>query len=228
MSLEVRLKHRFGETLINVEFQATSRLTAIFGKSGSGKSSIINMIAGLVKPTEGRIVVDSRVLFDSDLGVNIPVHQRRIGYVFQEGLLFPHFTVEQNLNYGRRFNRVVPEPEDIISLLGLSALLKRKPINLSGGEKQRVAIGRALMSNPSLLLMDEPLASLDEARKLEILPYIEVLRDQTKIPIIYISHSISEVIRLAGDVVHIDAGKIIAHGSPQTLRLSHSENTPIA
>ena len=209
MSLEVRLKHPMGKTLIDVEFQATSRLTAIFGKSGSGKSSIINMIAGLVKPTEGRIVVDSRVLFDSDLGVNIPVHQRRIGYVFQDGLLFPHFTVEQNLSYGRRFNRGVLEPGVIISLLDLAALLKRKPINLSGGEKQRVAIGRALMSNPSLLLMDEPMASIDEERKLEILPYIETLRDEMKLPIIYVSHSAHEVKRLAGDVIYIDNGRII-------------------
>jgi molybdate transport system ATP-binding protein len=217
MSLEVRLKHRLGETLIDVEFQATSRLTAIFGKSGSGKSSIINMIAGLVKPAEGRIVVDNRVLFDSDLGVNIPVHQRRIGYVFQDGLLFPHFTVEQNLDYGRRFNRGVLEPRVIISLLDLAALLKRKPINLSGGEKQRVAIGRALISNPSLLLMDEPLASLDEARKSEILPYIETLRDEMKLPIVYVSHSAQEVNRLAGDVVHIDNGKFIAQGPPGVL-----------
>ena len=217
MSLEVRLKHRLGETLIDVEFQATSRLTAIFGKSGSGKSSIINMIAGLVKPAEGRIVVDKRVLFDSDLGVNIPVYQRRIGYVFQDGLLFPHFTVEQNLDYGRRFNRGVLEPRVIISLLDLAALLKRKPINLSGGEKQRVAIGRALMSNPSLLLMDEPLTSLDEERKSEILPYIETLRDEMKLPIVYVSHSAQEVNRLAGGVVHIDNGKIIAQGPPSVL-----------
>ncbi len=231
MSLEVRVKHQLGATLIDVDFQTTSRLTALFGRSGSGKSSITNMIAGLVKPAQGRIVVDGRVLFDSELRVNVPTHQRRTGYVFQDGLLFPHLTVEQNLDYGRRFNRGVPETSHIISLLGLDALLKRKPINLSGGEKQRVAIGRALMSNPSLLLMDEPMASLDEARKLEILPYIEILRDQTKIPIIYISHSIEEVMRLAGDVVHIDGGKIIAQGSPQslqTLRLSHPANTPIA
>ena len=230
MSLEVRLKHQLGEILVDVDFQTSSGLTALFGKSGSGKTSIINMIAGLVRPSKGLIVVDDRVLFNSDLGVNIPVHQRRIGYVFQDGLLFPHFTVEQNLNYGRRFNRGGPEPEDIISLLDLTALLKRKPNNLSGGEKQRVAIGRALMSNPSLLLMDEPMASLDAARKAEILPYIEILRDETKIPIIYISHSVEEVVRLAGAVVHIDGGKIIAQGSPQsiqTLRLSSNVNTPI-
>jgi molybdate transport system ATP-binding protein len=217
MSLEVRVRHQLGDMKIDVDFRTSSGLTALFGKSGSGKSSITNMIAGLIKPTQGRIVVDGRVLFDTELRVNIPTHQRRIGYVFQDGLLFPHLSVEQNLNYGRRFNGPAHAPNNIISLLGLEGLLKRKPINLSGGEKQRVAIGRALMSNPSLLLMDEPMASLDEARKLEILPYIEVLRDQTKIPIIYISHSINEVIRLAGDVVHIDAGKIIAHSSPQRL-----------
>ncbi len=217
MSLEVRVKHQLGNTLIDVDFQTNSNLTALFGKSGSGKSSIINMIAGLVKPTQGRIVFNNRIMFDSALGLNVPVHQRRIGYVFQDGLLFPHFTVEQNLNYGRRFNRGDIEPEGIISLLGLAALLKRKPINLSGGEKQRVAIGRALMSNPSLLLMDEALASLDEVRKSEILPYIERLRDEMKLPIIYVSHSIEEVKRLAREVVYIDNGKIIAQGPPRLL-----------
>jgi molybdate transport system ATP-binding protein len=223
MSLEVRVKHQLGNTLIDVDFQTSSRLTALFGKSGSGKSSIINMIAGLVKPSQGRIVFGGHVFFDSELRLNVPTHKRRIGYVFQEGLLFPHLTVEQNLNYGRRFNGPAHAPNNNISLLGLEALLKRKPINLSGGEKQRVAIGRALMSNPSLLLMDEPLASLDEARKAEILPYIEALRDEIKIPIIYISHSVDEVMRLAGHVVYIDGGKIIDQGPPQlaqTLRLN--------
>jgi molybdate transport system ATP-binding protein len=223
MSLEVRIKHQLGSILIDVDFQTRGRLTALFGKSGSGKSSIINMIAGLVRPSQGRIVFGGHVFFDSELRLNVPTHKRRIGYVFQEGLLFPHLTVEQNLNYGRRFNGPAHTPNNIISLLGLEALLKRKPINLSGGEKQRVAIGRALMSNPSLLLMDEPLASLDEARKAEILPYIEALRDEIKIPIIYISHSVDEVMRLAGHVVSIDGGKIIDQGPPQlaqTLRLN--------
>jgi molybdate transport system ATP-binding protein len=230
MSIEVRLKRQLGKLLVDVEFYTSGGLTALFGKSGAGKTSIVNMIAGLIKPTQGRIVIDGRVLFDSELGINVPTHQRRIGYVFQEGLLFPHLTVELNLNYGRRFNGPAHAPSNIISLLGLEALLKRKPINLSGGEKQRVAIGRALMSNPSLLLMDEPLASLDEARKSEILPYIEILRDEFKIPIIYISHSVEEVMRLAGDVLHIDGGKIIAQGPPQliqTLKLNQAVNTPI-
>jgi molybdate transport system ATP-binding protein len=223
MSLEVRVRHHLGETKIDVDFQTSSGLTALFGKSGSGKSSITNMIAGLIKPTQGRIVFEGQVLFDSELHIHVPTHKRRIGYVFQDGLLFPHFTVEQNLNYGRRFNGLSPAPNNIISLLGLETLLKRKPINLSGGEKQRVAIGRALTSNPSLLLMDEPMASLDEARKAEILPYIEALRDEIKIPIIYISHSVDEVMRLAGEVVYIDGGKIIDQGPPQfvqTLRLN--------
>ena len=217
MSLNVRLKHQLGDVLIDVDFQTSSRLTAIFGKSGSGKTSVINMIAGLVKPAKGLIVVDDRVLFDSNSGVNIPIHQRRIGYVFQDGLLFPHLNVEQNLNFGVRFNRHAKQAlnaNDIISLLGLQALLKRKPINLSGGEKQRVAIGRALMSNPSLLLMDEPMASLDEARKSEILPYIEKLRDVMNIPIIYVSHAKDEVMRLASDVIHIENGKVVAQGAP--------------
>lgn len=230
MSLEVRVKHQLGNTLIEVDFQTSSRLTALFGKSGSGKSSIINMIAGLVKPSQGRIVFEGKVLFDSELRLNVPTHKRRIGYVFQEGLLFPHLTVEQNLNFGRKFNGSAPASNNIISLLGLEALLKRKPNNLSGGEKQRVAIGRALMASPSLLLMDEPMASLDEARKAEILPYIETLRDEIKIPIIYISHSVEEVMRLAGDVIYIDGGKIIAQGPPQliqTHRLKYFENTPI-
>jgi molybdate transport system ATP-binding protein len=230
MSLEVRLRHQLGNILIDVNFQTRSGLTALFGKSGSGKSSIINMVAGLVRPSQGRIVFGGQVLFDSELRIHVPTHKRRIGYVFQEGLLFPHLTVERNLNYGRRFNGPAHAPSNIISLLGLEALLKRKPINLSGGEKQRVAIGRALMSNPSLLLMDEPLASLDEARKSEILPYIEILRDEFIIPIIYISHSVEEVMRLAGDVVHIDGGKIIAQGPPQliqTLKLNQAVNTPI-
>jgi molybdate transport system ATP-binding protein len=217
MSLEVRIRHQLGKTLIDVNFHTSSRLTALFGKSGSGKSSIINMIAGLNKPAQGRIVFGGQVLFDSELRINIPTHKRRIGYVFQEGLLFPHLNVEQNLDYGRKFNGPARATTNVISLLGLEALLKRKPINLSGGEKQRVAIGRALMSNPSLLLMDEPLASLDEARKAEILPYIETLRDEIKLPTVYISHSVDEVARLAGDVVHIDSGKIVAQGLPQSI-----------
>ena len=228
MSLDIRVKHQLGDLSVDVAFQTKARLTALFGKSGSGKTSIINMIAGLVRPDQGRIVVDDRVFFDSEMRVNVPTHKRHIGYVFQEGLLFPHFTVEQNLNYGRRFNSQKATAVEVVSLLGLETLLKRKPINLSGGEKQRVAIGRALTSNPQLLLMDEPMASLDEERKAEILPYIETLRDELQIPIIYISHSVEEVTRLAGDVVHIEKGNVIAQGSPQSLGLNYIPNTPIA
>lgn len=217
MTLEVMLRHRLGAFSLDASFQSDGRLTALFGPSGSGKTSVVNAIAGLMRPEHGRIVVDGRVLVDTAKRLFVPGHKRRIGYVFQDARLFPHMTVRQNLAYGRFFapraERYANEAK-MIDLLGVGHLLERKPDRLSGGEKSRVAIGRALIASPRLILMDEPLASLDEARKVEILPYIERLRDQTRVPIVYVSHSVSEVARLATDVVLLGAGKVVASGPP--------------
>jgi len=185
MTIAVDIHQRLGAFELDARFTSSGRLTALFGPSGSGKSSVINVIAGLTRPQEGRVEVDGRVLVDTAAGIFVPKHKRRIGMVFQEALLFPHMSVASNLRFGRWFT---PQAERyanmdaVVELLGIGALLERRPGRLSGGEKQRVAIGRALLASPRLLLMDEPLASLDEARKAEILPYIERLRDETKIP----------------------------------------------
>jgi molybdate transport system ATP-binding protein len=215
MTLAVDIGHRLGGFLLDVQFKTGSGLVALFGRSGSGKTSIINIIAGLVRPARGRVTIDAAVLVDTEGGLFVPRHRRRVGYVFQEGRLFPHLTVRQNLLYGRWFAPQTKRGDDldrVVNLLGIVGLLDRRPGRLSGGEKQRVAIGRALLANPRVLLMDEPLASLDEARKGEILPYIERLRDQSKIPIIYVSHSIAEVARLATTVVLLSEGKVAAVG----------------
>jgi len=211
------LQKRFPEFQIGAALAAPAdgtRLTALFGRSGCGKTSIVNMIAGLLKPDSGRIQVDDRVLFDSARGTEIPVHERGVGYVFQEARLFPHLTVQSNLRYGAR--RAAPERfafGQIVELLDIGPLLKRRPAALSGGEKQRVAFGRAILSNPEILLMDEPLASLDGARKAEILPFIERLRDELDLPIVYVSHAIEEVVRLADTMVLLDNGGVVASGS---------------
>jgi molybdate transport system ATP-binding protein len=215
MTLSVRIHHRLGEFLLDAAFESSGRLTALFGASGSGKTSLINLIGGLIRPAEGRIAADGRVLVDTGAGIFVPKHRRRIGYVFQDARLFPHLTVRQNLAYGRFFTPVAERYADfdaVVDLLGIGHLLARKPASLSGGEKQRVAIGRALIASPRLILMDEPLASLDDARKAEIMPYIERLRDETRIPIVYVSHSVAEVVRLATDVVVLAAGKVSASG----------------
>jgi molybdate transport system ATP-binding protein len=215
MTLVLDIKHRLGTFVLDAQFEAGSGLVALFGRSGSGKTSIINAIAGLIRPQQGRITIDGTALVDTERGVFVPRHRRRIGYVFQEGRLFPHLTVRQNLLYGRWFAPGVKREGDlerVVDLLGIGALLERRPGRLSGGEKQRVAIGRALLADPRLLLMDEPLASLDEARKAEIMPYIERLRDQGAMPIIYVSHSIAEVARLATTVVLLSEGKVAAVG----------------
>ena len=215
MTVLVDIEHRLGEFRLDARFASSGRLTALFGPSGSGKSSLISVIAGLTRPRKGRIEIEDRVLIDTRAGVFVPKHKRRIGMVFQDALLFPHMSVAHNLRFGRWFTPPAERYADfdsVVDLLGIEALLERRPGKLSGGEKQRVAIGRALLASPKLLLMDEPLASLDEARKAEILPYIERLRDETKIPIVYVSHSIAEVARLASDVVVLAGGKVVASG----------------
>ncbi len=219
MTMRVEVEHRLGTFKLAAMFETSGGLTALYGDSGSGKTTLVNTIAGLIAPQKGIIVIDDVVLFDSDKNINIPSHKRRIGYVFQDARLFPHFSVKQNLLYGKWFaarsNKT--ETEKIIDLLGLGKLLHRMPHNLSGGERQRVGMGRALLSSPRLLLMDEPLASLDDARKLEIMPYIEQLRDEMGIPIIYVSHSVSEVMALATKIVLMSHGKTTTSGTPSQI-----------
>src|SRR6201988_807763 len=182
MMIEVDVERRLGALSLEARFAAGRGLVALFGRSGSGKTSVVNIIAGLIRPDRGKVVIDGTVLVDTDRGIFLPSYRRRLGYVFQEGRLFPHLTVRQNLLYGAWFARStknVSEFSRVIDLLGIGELLDRRPSLLSGGEKQRVAIGRALLASPRLLLMDEPLASLDEARKAEILPYLECLYAET-------------------------------------------------
>ncbi len=215
MTIACDIEHRLGNFQLDVHFKAGEGLIALFGRSGAGKSTIVNVIAGLIRPDQGRVEIDGVTLLDTRQDIFVPRHKRRLGYVFQEGRLFPHLTVRQNLLYGQWFSA---QGEDrgnldrVVGLLGIESLLDRRPARLSGGEKQRVAIGRALLASPRLLLMDEPLASLDEERKAEILPYIERLRDQSKVPIVYVSHSIAEVVRLASTVVLLSDGTVAAVG----------------
>lgn len=216
MTVEIDIRHKLGDFTLAASFASAGRLTALFGRSGSGKTTLINVIAGLMRPDDGRVSVDGQPLVDTARRLFVPAYRRRVGYVFQEGRLFPHLNVRRNLVFGRWFT---PRAErhgefaDVVDLLGLGTLLERYPASLSGGEKQRVAIGRALLASPRILLMDEPLASLDDARKAEILPYIERLRDELGIPIVYVSHSVSEVVRLATTVVVLSDGQVVASGS---------------
>jgi molybdate transport system ATP-binding protein len=215
MTIEVDVDHRLGDFRLCANFASSGQLTALFGSSGSGKTSLVNVIAGLIKPGRGRVVVDGFTLTDTERRIFLPRHRRRVGYVFQEGRLFPHLSVRRNLLYGRWFvarRERYASVKAIVELLGIEPLLDRSPEGLSGGEKQRVAIGRALLASPRLLLMDEPLASLDEERKSEILPYIERLRDELRIPIVYVSHSLAEVSRLATTLVVLTAGRVIGYG----------------
>ena len=218
--LAVSVEKRLGDFALNAKFEAAGGVTALFGPSGAGKSMLVSMIAGLLAPDRGHISLDDTVLFDSSAHKNVPAYRRRIGYVFQEGRLFPHMTVANNLEYGRWMGGLAPDPaetERIIALLDIGSLLRRRPGRLSGGERQRVAIGRALLMKPRLLLLDEPLASLDRARKLEILPYLGRLRDEAKVPMIYVSHQAGEIQRIASQVVRIEDGQVFAIGGLELL-----------
>lgn len=213
--LAVDVEKRLGDFTLTARFETAAGATALFGPSGAGKTTIVNMIAGLVTPERGRIALDDAVLFDSNGRVNVAPHRRDIGYVFQEGRLFPHLTVGQNLGYGRWMRGLTRDGDEearVTALLHLGAFVRRRPGRLSGGERQRVAIGRALLMRPRLLLLDEPLASLDFARKAEILPYLERLRDEAHVPIVYVSHHAEEVRRIATSVVRIEAGRVVAAG----------------
>lgn len=213
--VEIALRHRQGAFTLDVEFASDARLIALFGRSGCGKTTLARAVAGLIRPAEGRIVIDGRVLFDSRAGLCLPAWRRRIGVVFQEARLFPHLSVRQNLLYGRLFaprGRQAARLDAVVDMLGIGHLAGRRPAMLSGGEKARVAIGRALLSDPAILIMDEPFAALDEARRQEILPHVERLRDEAGLPILYVSHSVSEVVRLAPETVALVDGRISAIG----------------
>jgi len=218
--LALEVKKQLGALTLAARFQIAGGVTALFGPSGAGKTSLVNMIAGLLKPDRGCIVLDDTTLFDATKAINVPPHRRQIGYVFQEGRLFPHLSVRQNLDYGRYMSGQRRDPtefERIASLLGITHLLERRPRMLSGGERQRVAIGRALLMQPRLLLFDEPLASLDAGHKGEILPYLVRLRDEASIPMVYVSHIAAEVRQIATSVVRLDDGRVAATGGLELL-----------
>ena len=214
--LKVDVHKQLDQFGLAAEFFSDSGVTALFGRSGSGKTTLVNAIAGLVRPDRGCIEINGACLFDSTRGVDVAVERRRVGYVFQEGRLLPHLTARGNLNYGYDLARPAERYvrfDRIVDLLGLEQLLERRPANLSGGEKQRVAIGRALLASPRVLLMDEPLAALDAMRKSEILQYIERLHDEISVPIVYVTHAIEEIVRLAEAVVVMAEGRVVASGS---------------
>ncbi|GFE65324.1 molybdenum ABC transporter ATP-binding protein [Litoreibacter roseus] len=210
--IKAEIKHRFPDFALDVSVEADDGLIALFGPSGSGKTSVINAIAGLLKPDHGRISIQDRVLVDTERGIYVPPHQRRIGYVFQDARLFPHLSVKENLLYGQRFVSDGRDLGPVVDLLDLGQLLERRPVKLSGGEAQRVAIGRALLCAPQLLLMDEPLSALDARRRDAILPYLDRLHSESDVPIFYVSHAMAEVARLADHLVLLRQGRVTRQG----------------
>jgi molybdate transport system ATP-binding protein len=219
--LEVDIRKRLGGLDLEYRFACeTEGIIALFGRSGAGKTSLVRMLSGLLRPDAGRIAVAGRTLFDTASGLDVPPERRRLGYVFQEDRLFPHLSVHGNLTYGlKRAPRTERRIglDEVVALLGIEGLLARRPDGLSGGEKQRVALGRALLANPRLLLMDEPLANLDQPRKDEVLPFIERLRDELAIPIVYVSHAMEEIVRLADAMVLVSDGRAVAVGPVEEL-----------
>ena len=213
--LRLKFQHQLAHFALDVDLECRYPVTAVFGPSGAGKTSLLNIVAGLLHPDAGEIAVDDTTLFSLAQSIDLPPEKRGIGYVFQDDLLFPHLSVAENLRYGhdllpatsRRF-----EFTQIVDLLEIGPLLSRRPIHLSGGERQRVALGRALLSSPRLLLMDEPLASLDQGLKSRIISYLRHVRDELQIPILYVSHSVAEILELTGQVIVLNKGQVIAHG----------------
>jgi molybdate transport system ATP-binding protein len=214
MSLSVALKDRRGDFSLDAAFETGAGVTALFGRSGAGKTTIVSMVAGLRRPVNGRVVLSGRTLLDSDARIDLPPGRRKVGVVFQEPRLFPHLSVKHNLLYGRwaGWRRATTSFDGVLGLLGLEGFLARRPHSLSGGEAQRVAIGRALMAGPDVLLMDEPLSQLDGARRAEILPFLERLAHQGGVPILYVSHVVEEVARLADHMVVLSEGRVVASG----------------
>jgi molybdate transport system ATP-binding protein len=220
MSLQVQAQARRGDFVLDADFSSDARFLALFGRSGAGKSTLADVIAGLLRPQRGRVILGGEPLFDAQARVNLPAWRRRIGYVFQEPRLFPHLNVRRNLLYGREggpANVGEPTLRAVSDLLGLDALLDRRPRMLSGGEARRVAIGRALLSGPRLLILDEPLAGLDGALRAELLPYLEGLKRRGGVPMIYVSHSVEEVTRLADEIVLLSGGRTLACGAPSVV-----------
>jgi molybdate transport system ATP-binding protein len=218
--LRVDISKQLGEFSIEASFASEGRVTGLFGASGAGKTSLINMIAGLLRPDRGTIAIDTETLDDTANRVHVPAYRRRIGYVFQDVRLFPHLDVGQNLDYGRRMNRLADDPgqrKRVTDLLDIGGLVDRRPGQLSGGELQRIALGRALLAQPRLLLLDEPLGSLDEERKVEILPYLVRLRDEAGIPMVYVSHDADEMRQLATQIVMLKRGRVTAFGGVEVL-----------
>jgi molybdate transport system ATP-binding protein len=223
LMLAVTVAKRRGAFDLDVAFEApTPGIVALFGRSGCGKTTVVEILAGLLAPDRGRVRLEDVVLVDTASGYSLPAERRRIGYVFQDARLFPHLSVRGNLRYGQKRAPAAPHTigfDDITELLGLAPLLARRPYTLSGGERQRVALGRALLSQPRLLLLDEPLAALDASRRAEVLPYLEALRDKLSIPMVYVSHQFEEVLRLADYVVLMEAGRIVAAGGIHEMSL---------